>query len=177
MINGKALLDLKSVCKREILNCASMKTALVLCAVLFVLAMNNSHAEENSRSSNVYDVSLIQLIAAPDDYHGKLVRVRGFLNLEFEGDALYLHREDYEKMLTKNATAIIIKDSKLIRKFNKTYVLVEGLFCKMDGARYAWPWNGLIRNIRRVESSGGRDSWKPDETVKKQATDRGDTCP
>jgi hypothetical protein len=28
-------------------------------------------------------------------FDGKLVRVIGFLRLEFEGNVLYLHREDY----------------------------------------------------------------------------------
>lgn len=39
------------------------------------------------------DVSLVQLIANPGDFHGGLVRVIGFCRLEFEGNALYLHRE------------------------------------------------------------------------------------
>ena len=42
------------------------------------------------------DVTLVQLIANPDRVDGKLVRVIGFLRLEFEGDVLDLHREDYE---------------------------------------------------------------------------------
>jgi hypothetical protein len=37
---------------------------------------------------------MIQLIANPQAWDGKHVRVIGFLRLEFEGDALYLHRED-----------------------------------------------------------------------------------
>jgi hypothetical protein len=48
------------------------------------------------------DVSMIQLIARPDDFDGEYVRVIGFYRHEFEGNALYLHREDYEQGLTKN---------------------------------------------------------------------------
>jgi len=41
------------------------------------------------------DVSLIQLIANPQAYDGKTVRITGFLHLEFEGNAIYLHNEDF----------------------------------------------------------------------------------
>jgi hypothetical protein len=37
-------------------------------------------------------VSILTLLAAPDRYAGKNVRLMGFVNLEFEGDAIYLHR-------------------------------------------------------------------------------------
>ena len=45
-------------------------------------------------SQEPIDVSLIQLIANPNEYHGKFVRLIGFCRLEFEGDALFLHREE-----------------------------------------------------------------------------------
>jgi hypothetical protein len=48
------------------------------------------------------DVTLVQLIANPEKFDGRLIRVIGFLRLEFEGDVLYLHREDFEKQLTEN---------------------------------------------------------------------------
>ena len=48
------------------------------------------------------DVSMIQLIARPIDFDGEYVRVIGFYRHEFEGNALYLHREDYEQGLTSN---------------------------------------------------------------------------
>jgi hypothetical protein len=48
------------------------------------------------------DVSLIQLIANPQIYDGKIVRITGFLHLEFEGNVIYLHREDFRYGLTKN---------------------------------------------------------------------------
>ena len=43
------------------------------------------------------DVSMVQLIATPEKFDGKFVRVHGFLNLGFEGDSLYLHRETFSK--------------------------------------------------------------------------------
>jgi hypothetical protein len=54
---------------------------------------------KHSANQQSISVSLIQLIANPERYNGKPVRLIGFLRLEFEGDALYLHREDYERGL------------------------------------------------------------------------------
>lgn len=36
----------------------------------------------------VEGVSLIQLIATPEQYHGKMIEVIGYLNLEFEGNGI-----------------------------------------------------------------------------------------
>jgi hypothetical protein len=76
------------------------------------------------------DVSIVQLLATPEKFNGKFVRVFGFLSLEFEGDALYLHREDYVQGLTKNGmwvdrTGEMERNAK---KLNMHYVLIEATF-------------------------------------------------
>jgi hypothetical protein len=53
-------------------------------------------------------VSIVQLIANPERYDGKRVQFIGFLRIEFEGTAVYLHREDYEWGIGKNALWINI---------------------------------------------------------------------
>lgn len=55
----------------------------------------------------VQDVSLIQLIAQPEKFEGKRVRFIGFLRIEFEGNAIYLHREDFDHGITKNGLWLI----------------------------------------------------------------------
>src|SRR5215471_15964166 len=47
-------------------------------------------------------VSMVQLIASPEKFDGKVVQVIGFLRLEFEGDVLYLHADDYKNRINKN---------------------------------------------------------------------------
>ena len=75
-------------------------------------------------------VSLVQLIANPKDYDGKLVRVIGFVKLEFEGNAIYLHQDDYKHNITKNGLWIDVSDDifKKQEEFDQKYVLVEGTF-------------------------------------------------
>ena len=48
------------------------------------------------------DVSIIQLIATPEKFDGKFVSLIGFLCIAFEGDSIYLHREDLEKGIPRN---------------------------------------------------------------------------
>jgi hypothetical protein len=98
------------------------------------------------------DVSLVQLIANPSEYHGKFVRVIGFCRLEFEGDALYLHREDFEQGITKNAVWLDVGRSISMssRDLSDGYVLVEGVFNAEDKGHMDL-FSGCLREIKRIE--------------------------
>jgi hypothetical protein len=98
------------------------------------------------------DVTLVQLIANPEKFDGKLVRVIGFLRLEFEGNVLYLHREDYENAILGDGiwvdvTPEITKQSKTL---NMHYVLFVGIFSSSDKGHMGM-WSGTIKKIRRAE--------------------------
>src|SRR6185295_1411546 len=47
------------------------------------------HAEEPE------SISIVRLLGAPEQYDGKKVQITGFMNLEFEGNAIYLSKADY----------------------------------------------------------------------------------
>ena len=104
------------------------------------------------------DLSIIQLIANPQDFHGKFIRVIGFVNLEFEGDAIYLSQEDYIHGLSKNGLWLDTNDAieKQRGKFTKKYVLVEGTFAATDRGRISL-FSGSIGNIQRFEVWKGRE--------------------
>jgi len=75
------------------------------------------------------DVSIIQLISNPEKFDGKYVRLIGFVRLEFEGDAIYLHEDDYKYGLTRNGLWLDVSEDyyrKDRQKFDQKYVLVEG---------------------------------------------------
>jgi len=79
----------------------------------------------------VEDVSLIQLIANPQTYDQKRVRVIGYIRLEFEGNAIYFHREDFEIGMANNAIWIDLpKDMtpKQIKIVNNQYVICTARF-------------------------------------------------
>jgi hypothetical protein len=98
------------------------------------------------------EVTLIQLIANPEKFDGKLIRVIGFLRLEFEGNVLYLHREDYENAILGNGIWVDVTPalSKQSAKLNMSYVLLEGIFSSGDRGHMGM-WSGAIKQIRRAE--------------------------
>lgn len=94
---------------------------------------------------------MIQLIARPDDFDGEYVRVIGFYRHEFEGNSLYLHREDFEQSLTKNG---LWMDGKA--EHNMTYIVVEGRFnSKRSG--HEGMWSGEISAVTRIVPWLSRD--------------------
>ena len=102
------------------------------------------------------DVTLVRLIADPEKFDGKLIRVIGFLRLEFEGNVLYLHREDYENGILGDGiwvdvTSVITKQSAAL---NMNYVLLEGVFSAGERGHMGM-WSGTIKQVRRAQL------WRP----------------
>ncbi len=99
-------------------------------------------------------VSLISLIANPEKYYGKIIRVKGFLSIAFEGNAIYVHKEDYDLGLDKNSVWLAISKEEMIssrfKNCNKKYVLLEGTFSKNKTGNFG-DFNGEITQITRLE--------------------------
>lgn len=102
--------------------------------------------------SQTIDVSLISLIATPKDFDGKRVRVIGFARLEFEGNAIYIHREDYLQGITKNGLWLDVElaSKKSVTEANNRYVLVEGVFSMKDQGHLGL-WSGSIQKVTRMD--------------------------
>jgi hypothetical protein len=95
-------------------------------------------------------VSLLRLIADPTTFDGKAVRVVGFTHLEFEGDALYLHREDFEYALVTNSLALEVPTDPAFKALSDRYVIVEGIF-KAPSPGYIHNRSGSIRMLSRFD--------------------------
>jgi hypothetical protein len=95
---------------------------------------NGSQQPAEVRLHERRHVSLMQLISNPEHWDGKPVSVIGYLRLEFEGSALYLHKEDWDHGLTSNAIWVNIPADKYgkLCTADKRYMLIEGTF---DGRR------------------------------------------
>ncbi len=75
--------------------------------------------------------SLVALLGNPRRFDGQQVIVSGFLNLEFEGDALYLSEGDFDAFATQNAIWINGPDPENVGTRNALtghYVTVTGRF-------------------------------------------------
>jgi hypothetical protein len=98
-------------------------------------------------------VSMIQLIAAPQDFDGKRVIVIGVPRIEFEAQGLFLHKEDFDIGLSKNALWLVVprdKDAEW-RTLEGKYVLVEGTFSAVNTGHFGM-YSGAIRDITRFQA-------------------------
>ena len=139
---------------------------LLALTVLFILpsqtsvSQNAGYYPKGGPDMGVEDVSLIQLIANPQAYDGKRVRIIGFLRLEFEGDALYLHREDFDYHLTKDALWIDVPRDMTqdqMKSVNNTYAICTGRF-RASGHGHMGLFSGELTEITRLEPWADRPS-------------------
>jgi len=104
------------------------------------------------------NISMIKLIASSTNYDGKVVRVEGFLELEFESTILYLHREDYEQMIDRNGLWVEVSDAIWGRKYELTerYVSVTGTF-RANFRGHMDACSGAITSIQDVRPKAKRE--------------------
>ena len=138
--------------------------------ILFSLQTISVLSQQEKRVEFVYaPVSPIHLIANPEKYDGKRVRLRGFLHYQFEDSALYLSKDDADYLNSANAIWIrydktvkleilVCKNIKEITKptaddfkyFDGRYVTVEGIF-NMKGRGHLGVFSGELDNVVRLE--------------------------
>lgn len=78
--------------------------------------------------------SIIQVIANPKDFDGKVVRFEGVTNIEFEGNGIYLSKEHWNARVTSFGIWMDLNDelTKSKRWLNGKYCIVEGTFHAND---------------------------------------------
>ena len=123
-----------------------------------------AHGRPTTRADLLLDhrgiesVSMIALIANPEAYHGKTIRVIGFLHLGFEHNAIYLHREDFDRSNGKNALWIDAPEEADLKNWgelSERHVLCEGTF-NADNLGHMSLNSGAINAVRRLEVWLGR---------------------
>ena len=111
------------------------------------------YLSKTANPASADNLSIVQLIANPERYDGKRVQLIGFLRIEFEGTAVYLHREDYERGIEKNALWINIPTGMSKAQsdaVNGQYVICLGTF---DPAHHGHMglFSGEIKNVERLQ--------------------------
>jgi len=119
--------------------------------LLFLLSVNVSlftFGQIDSIHFSEYKyVSMINLIATPEKYQDKKVMVDGYINIEFEGTALYLHEEDYKNGITKNSISINFLDGFFEKNkintqdYTQKHVIISGIFKNNESCMYS----GMIK--------------------------------
>lgn len=105
-------------------------------------------------------VSLIQLIATPEAYRGARVQVVGYVVMEFEGNAIYLHRDDFMQGIVPNALWIDLQDAKGVTAHDSGYAILEGRF-NPDKKGHMALFSGAIEQIERLSILPNRDKIDP----------------
>lgn len=97
--------------------------------------------------------SIISLIGNPATYHKQVVQVEGFLNLEFEASAIYLHKIDRDLGIDKNGIWIKVSraDLEKLLYLHQKYVILEGTF-DMDNQGHLSSYSGALTNLRMIKA-------------------------
>ncbi len=115
-----------------------------------IYAKDTTEGKPSSAIGPIRQVSIIRLIAAPEQYDKSVVRVLGFFHLEFEGSALYLHREDYENMLSNNSVPLDIPRNQGFEQYEGRYVMIQGVFKRCDDTKNNCMFSGMLTQIERI---------------------------
>lgn len=126
---------------------------LITVTVLFLAQHCLAYGSANHKSESV---SLIRLIAHPEQYHGKPVRVIGVGRIEFEGNALCLSKEHYRYRVSKSCLWIGLDLNALgvtaqeLSEWNGQYSLIEGIF-DMNNTGHMGMNSGAIEAVSRYQ--------------------------
>ena len=108
-------------------------------------------------SANAQDapkrVSLIQLIATPEKYERQLIAITGYVHLEFEGNGIYLHKDDYQYGLHKNGLWLSADKCKVRggKTFTDGYAYVIGRFTATRQGHMGL-WSGEVQDVKSCQS-------------------------
>ncbi len=107
-------------------------------------------------------VPLLRLLANPEKYDGKYIQLIGYLHLQFEGNGLWLHKEDYDHGIYGNSIWVDVtpKMEKALKEINDKYVIMHGVFdAKWHG--HAGLFEGALTKINRCEVwSDPKNPWR-----------------
>ena len=114
------------------------------------------------------EVTLLRLLANPERFDGREVQVIGYLHLEFEGNGLYLHKEDYDhsilgNMIWVNITSGMQKD---LKEINDKYVIIRGVFDANDSGHMGL-FSGTLKKVTRCEFWSDPNNPKPGKKTPK----------
>ncbi len=123
---------------------------LVLLTTLLVTPTANPQQPAHKPVVQAIDIGMVALLASPEKYQGEVIRTIGFLCIEFEGDALYLHEEDYRYGLRGDSFALRLADSQRTRLKPESlgYVIIEATV----EAHPPEGFGGVLGNITRSDA-------------------------
>lgn len=122
-----------------------------LCALVFFVGQSFA---QSHRAADTPEVSLVRLIANPEKYDGKYIRIEGLAYFDSEHyiNGIFLSREDREMANGRNA--IFVTFSPSIRDadhLNNQFVLAQGVFRANDRGHLS-AFASTLADVDRVEA-------------------------
>jgi hypothetical protein len=119
------------------------KTSLGLMFVVVSASMSVCFAQQGQQP---IDVSLIRLVASPEKYDGKFVRVAGYFSAGREGDGLFVNKTDYDNALIANGIWVRRPDSKICnaKELDQKYIQITGIFKSDFKEQLGTPDSGIL---------------------------------
>ena len=116
------------------------------------LATATTVTEGDHQSARI--VSLAEVLAHPDAYHGKRISVIGFYHGEFEHSSLAVdeiasRKSTYERSVWHGGVSTFA-DRSAIKDQNDSWLRVEGVFLRGPGGHLGL-WPGVLDRITRIE--------------------------
>jgi hypothetical protein len=106
------------------------------------------------------EVSMISLLATPEGFRGHHVRFIGYVTIEFEGTAVYLHKEDFDNGIHQNALWLNVHDltthAASPREGVHGYFILEGNF-DPDRRGHMSAFGGELAKYYRIEPWPGAE--------------------
>lgn len=150
-MSGKKMLII--ICVLVLINLILM-AFLIFGFVKFKNTLDDLTSVESSQTDTATrDVTVIELIADPEAYHGKRIRVIGVASIEFEGTSLSLNKDDLIYGTSNSIWLDIDPRTELYadaEKYDGEYVIIEGIFDK-DFSGHMSLYKGTIKDINRFE--------------------------
>lgn len=145
---------------------AMKSKAISLSVAVLLLAASTMVPMNAQKRSGPISVGMVALLAAPQNYNGKVIRTWGFLNLRPDDDGLFLHEEDLRIPLLKNSFKLDLtaEQEQQFKNLNLTYVILEGTM-RSEGPDGPALTSGTITHITFVH---GWAPYVPFETKKPQ---------
>ena len=105
-------------------------------------------------SNYAVSVSMTELIATPERYHGVKVRLIAVGNLEFEGNYISTDKEAWENHTTDKIWIELGEELEpyyeRLQRYNGEYVIIEGVFNMYDKGHFAM-FQGALHDVDRYE--------------------------
>ena len=118
---------------KDILRRMKPNLSFCLAAILLLVSGRVSIAQaatDSNDATHAAPVSIVTLLAQSASHKTQRVQVSGFMVLDFEGERLYLHEEDYQIGLSMNSLYLALSPAQKeqYKAMDKHYVTLEAFF-------------------------------------------------